>query len=487
MRRFLATLLVFAMCFGFAGCTDNKTSDKTPTLLWLVPGDTPGDLALINEEASKITREKIGANIEIKFIDSSAYTERLNMMMASAENFDICQLSSNTYLKSYELGGLEEIGQYLEKHAPELMKQLPKYAVSAITTETGIYAVPNQQIMAFGMGYYMRKDLAEKYNIDISKIENCLSPEFEKALTLIRDNEPDVVPTARLLAQAFIPSSSDNTPRGKSISINGSNLYLSIDDNRVLTFYELPGIEEAAAKSYEFYKKGFYRSDIATQRSSGFGDSYYKAGKYGVLWCTYIPGVEAELKSGTGYDYVKLFNTLPIMRHTDPLATCVGVSRTSKNPEKSVEFINLINTDTTLYNLVCYGIEGKHYEKIDDVHIRVNKDSGYAPLAAWKFGNQFNAYCLEGSDPEDYEETKKINDESLKSPLMGIIFETDEVNTEMAQIAKVQSQYLDARINTGIEHPDTYWGEYVSEMKKAGIDKVKSVYQKQVDEFLTKK
>ena len=486
MKRILATLLVIAMCFGFAGCGTNKTSGEIPTLLWLVPGDTPNDLALINEEASKITREKIGANIEIKFIDSIAYTERLNMMMASSEDFDICQLSSNTYLKSYELGGLEEIGQYLKKYAPELMEQLPDYAIKAVTTETGIYVVPNQQIMAFGTGYYMRKDLVEKYNIDIDKIENCLSPEFERALTLIRDNEPDVVPTARLVSSAFNPAVKSNSPNVKTISINGSTVYLNVENNKVMTFYELPGMREASVNSYEFYKKGFYRSDIATQRSSGFGDSYYKAGKYGVVWCTYIPGVEAELKSGTGYDYVRLFNTTPVMKHTDPLATCVGVSRTSKNPEKAVEFINLINTDVELYNLVCFGIEGKHYEKLDDVHIRVDKDSGYAPLAAWKFGNQFNAYCLEGADPEDYEETKRINDESIKSPVLGIVFETDEINTELAQIAKVQSQYLDARINTGIEHPDTYWDEFVSEMEKAGIEKVREVYQRQVDEFLAK-
>ena len=42
----------------------------------------------------------------------------------------------------------------------------------------------------------------------------------------------------------------------------------------------------------------------------------------------------------------------------------IAVSSNSKNKEKSVEFLNLLNTDKELRNLLNYGIEGTHYNKM---------------------------------------------------------------------------------------------------------------------------
>ena len=69
----------------------------------------------------------------------------------------------------------------------------------------------------------------------------------------------------------------------------------------------------------------------------------------------------------------------------------IGISRTSKNPEKAFKFIELVNTDKDLYNLICFGIEGKHYNLDENGRVVFNDQGGYIPKACWKFGNQFNA------------------------------------------------------------------------------------------------
>ena len=152
-----------------------------------------------------------------------------------------------------------------------------------------------------------------------------------------------------------------------------------------------------------------------------------------------------------------------------------------------MKFLELLNTDKEVFNLVSFGIEGKHYTWADDEHITCDTNSGYCPNSSWVFGNVFNAYPQVGQDADVWEKTKKMNDDAEKSPLMGISFDTSDVTLELAQCEKVQQLYLVSKINRAVGDPDTYWEEYRAELKKAGIDKVLECYQKQIDEFIAKK
>jgi len=506
-KKVVSLCIAMLLAFGFAGCgkdsdaqtpsptptqtaatqtdtpapaVEDKKPEDYPTLVWMMPGDPLADLDLINEEASKITREKIGANIEMRIIDWGAYPDRLNMNMAASAEFDLCFVGFlYPYMQAVDMGGLLEIGSLLDEHAKELVADMPDYVRQAVTTKSGIYAIPNVQIMAFGAGRYLRSDLQAKYNFDLSGIKKLA--DMEPILEVIRDNEPDVVPISKVEAHMFRDDGDANY-----ISINSFLVNLNDKDNKVYAYYEIPGAKEAAAKSYDWYQKGFYRSDLATVATTGGDDEYYKTGRYASIETTYKPGVESEIKAGTGTDYTFIYNEDLIMGHTSPTETCIAVSRTSKNPAEAVKFINLVNTDKEFYNLVCFGIEGQHYTWVDDDHISLIPDSGYMPNSAWKMGNQFNAYLMDGQPLDSWDMTKDINNSAIKSPIIGISFDLDEVMTEMTQLSKVQNEYLVARINTGVEDPDTYWDDYVKAMQDAGIEKVKAVFQAQIDEFLSR-
>lgn len=487
MKKLFALLLTVGLILSFTGCGTGKkkTADgNVPTLTWYVPGDAQDDTALINEEASKITREKIGANIEIRFIDTGAYKERMSMNMASSTTFDLCFVGYlYPYSEAVNMGGLMEIGDLLNKYAKDTLNSMPDYALDAVTTENGIYAVPNQQIMGFGGAYFLRKDLAEKYNIDIENVKNM--DDVELIAKTIKDNEPELVPAMCPTAGDFRYKDGMDS-KVEAIVISSPTIWWDVEKEKVIPFYEVPGLRDGAAKMNEWYKNGYLRQDIAINSDSGWGDSYSRAGRYAIVSETNKPGILSEIKNRTGYEYVQLFATPAIMAYNSPLATATAVSRTSKHPEEAVKFLNLINTDKELYNIICYGIEGKHY-KYENERVTLIENSGYEPNADWKFGNQFNALLKEGQADDDWEKTKEINDSAVKAPFMGIFFNTDDILTETAQIAKINAKYVDGLIDTGVQHPDEYWDDYISEMKKAGIDKVVDSYQKQIDNFMKNK
>ena len=90
MKRFILFLMCVLMVFTATACkNDNETVNEVPTLVWYVHGDKQPDIASVMEEVNKTTIEKIGAKVDLQFIDQPAYSEKMNMMMASQTEFDL--------------------------------------------------------------------------------------------------------------------------------------------------------------------------------------------------------------------------------------------------------------------------------------------------------------------------------------------------------------------------------------------------------------
>ena len=213
----------------------------------------------------------------------------------------------------------------------------------------------------------------------------------------------------------------------------------------------------------------------------------YNNGKYAVAQTGWKPGVENTLKNLFGREVVFFRNIVdPVITTSNCTSTMIGISRTSKNPEKAFKFIELINTDKDLYNLICFGVEGKHYELTAEGKVKYIEDSGYAPKADWKFGNQFNALVTDGTDSDVWEQTEKLNSEGKASPLMGFVFDETNVTNEIANCNSVRAEYNYVWMGASLDYKE-HMEEYKAKMEQAGIRKVIEEAQKQVDAFLASK
>jgi putative aldouronate transport system substrate-binding protein len=159
-----------------------------------------------------------------------------------------------------------------------------------------------------------------------------------------------------------------------------------------------------------------------------------------------------------------------------------AISKTSKNPERAMMFINLLNTDKELYNTISFGVEGKHYTKNADNTIKINKEAGYVPNASWVFGNTFNGLIVEGTDANVVAQTQKENETAKPSPLIGFKFVPAAVSAEIANITTVVDQY-NPGLATGTVAASQQLKEFQDKLKAAGVDKVIAEAQKQLDEW----
>ncbi len=477
--KWLAVVLAAGMltaALPACGPSGEGNGSDVPTVTWYVPKENPTDKQLVMDEINKILEEKIGAHLDIQFIDAGAYDDRMTMLYASGADMDLCFVSNwtNNVITAVQKGALAELDGLIDQYAPKLRESVPEYLYESTKIDRKIYGVPNQQVLFNQQCLVIFNDLAEKYGFDPNTVKTL--DDLEPYLQTIKDNEPSIYPYARCTSVPFIDATFESivpecgarirvdTPEGEYVKVE------LIEDT--------PEYQAAVAKMNDWYQKGFIRQDINSVLNV---DSEILAGKYAVTDTTYKPGIEAEWKTKTGRDATIIPLGEPYLPSNAGMATMTALARTSKNQEKAMQLLELVQTDKELFNLISFGIEGKHYTKVDDQYIEPIADSGYNLNAAWMFGNQFNAYLTVGQDADVWEQTKQLNDSALKSPISGFVLNTDSISTELSQITTVRNEY--ASVDNGTEDQAAY-DEMVEKLETAGQRKVIEEIQRQVDEFL---
>ena len=172
-----------------------------------------------------------------------------------------------------------------------------------------------------------------------------------------------------------------------------------------------------------------------------------------------------------------------------------AISAKSKNPEKAWEFLELLNSEKgkDLYNMLVYGIEGKHYKKVGDNQIEQFGVTGQATSSSnyglwkWNVGNTKYAYntLTDTMDPKLIDEVN-TGDHAVRSSFTGFALDTSKITTEIAQMNTVFEEFKGLNLGTYSDVDKTY-EEYMAKLKTAGLEKIREEIQRQVDEFFKNK
>lgn len=145
-------------------------------------------------------------------------------------------------------------------------------------------------------------------------------------------------------------------------------------------------------------------------------------------------------------------------------------------------FINLIHTDPVLYNMLTFGLEGKHYNKLSDGTVELIPDSGYNSVSQWMIGNVLLSYINKNEDPARVELYKTWNENATISPVLGFVFDSSKVQSQIGALTNIVKQYKNT-LFTGQKDPEPVLREMNQKLKAAGIDEVIKELQFQLDAF----
>lgn len=471
---FLVVIFVMTLLLAQGVIVCAADSDE---LVYYYPGNKQADADLVHKKFNEMLAERgMDFTVDFRRLDYGQYDQKMNLVIASGEKFDLCFTSdwTNKFYQNVSKGAFLPIGDLINEHAPELKQELPEFVWGPVTVKGKIYGVPNYQVMYVNWAFVIQKKVADKLGITEEKINKY--EDIEKFLPQIKKEFPDLYPidpsTAFFLFKfedlAGVAHTVIDEP-GYKVYPGGTHW----PDNDFNRKWEL--------KFREWWQKGYIRKDEALVED----DSADKdAGKYAVWQARYKPTAQSEMQNSFDFDIVMIPFGTPYIPMNAGTSTLTAVSRTSEHPEKAIKLIELLNTDEELYRLLCHGIEGVHYEKIGEETIEHVKDSKYNPNSSWMFGNVFKDFLLKGQSKEDYAETERLNKNAKASKLRGFVPDLSPIKTEIARVKAVLSDYPGPFIYEDKEKLLAAYDRLYEKAYSAGLNEIVDELQNQVDKWV---
>ncbi|HZG84037.1 ABC transporter substrate-binding protein [Paenibacillus sp.] len=491
-------ILALIMTVFLFACGDNQSSSssesnqpskesKTEPPVELVMtvslvGNPPADLQLVTDEINKYLIEKINAKIKVVPISFGSYSQQINLMLTGKEQLDLMvtgpQIGFTSQVGKNQLLPLNE---YLNDHGQGILEVVDKEIMKVGMVKGEPYAVPVIGNSVQGRGFVLRKEIADKYNVDMTKIKTL--DDVEAVLKVIKENEPDVVPLVPdKPGESILSYYETGDTLGDSIG------YLPNFDNdlKVVNLYETQEYSDLLNRMKRWYDAGYLLQDGSTNKEDARSllGAKRAAAYFGTISAR---SDEAFSKIEFGTDVVRSMILRPALQTSTAARLLWAIPRNSQHPEKAMEVLNLLYTDETFVNLIDYGLEGKHYVKLEDGRIDYpqgvdRNNSPYPGNWNFLFGNMYLAYVKLPNEVEFHEINKASHENAIRSKALGFNFDPNPVRTQYAAVRSVLDKYK-LGLETGMLDPAKVLPEFIAQLKVAGIDEVIAEKQKQLDEW----
>ena len=216
---------------------------------------------------------------------------------------------------------------------------------------------------------------------------------------------------------------------------------------------------------HKWYKEGIINADAATLTQ----------------WPAYMPFFVAQGWPNAWRIMDEVAITVPfvspIFSNSSALGSLNSVYAGTKHPEKVLEFLQLVNTDTKLRDMLCYGEEGVNFEYVDGM-VKTNTDIPWP----WPRYTQGNHAILSPNmeDPEMLVNMTSINETAENSVMVGFRGDRTGMEDQLAYLSAITAKYQ-SELFTGTSDPDVLVPQMMAELRAGGFDELMKVMQAQVD------
>ncbi|WEK53598.1 MAG: ABC transporter substrate-binding protein [Candidatus Cohnella colombiensis] len=462
------------------------------TLSITFPGTAPKDEKKVEEALNAYLKDKINAKIDINMIDWGQWDNKINLAIAGREEMDILFTASwnghsNNVAKGAFLALNDPAGKYgnlLETYGQGILETLPPAFLAGAKINGFNYAIPTNKELAEQGGVIYRTDIAEELGLTAQLDAVKTIADLEPILAAVHAKKPELTTLYLKDGENFnshyfakYDHLGDNNIEGVVLK-NGT-------DTTVKARIDFPVYKETLNITRDFFQKGFINKDAATAQLSP--QDAMKAGNVFMGVFPLKPGKDAEVATAANLQgKLKQINMTDRTVSTGETAgSMLGITTTSKNPERAMMFINLLHTDKTLNNLLNFGIEGDHYTRNGEIITATDNTPNYAIGASWMFGSQFLNYIWSNEDPNKWELFKAFNTDAKNSPALGFTLNSEPISSQASVQLNIRKEF-DPGLDTGSIDPAKA-DEYFKKLNDNGLGEVIAEKQNQLNAFLAAK
>ncbi len=479
MRRIVSLLCTMALLVAtFAGCGSSSTSAQAgdtqtaskdiPTLTWWLIGNPPPDLDQVVAKINEYTAPKIGVKVDIKMASWGEWNQKVNQIVNTGEKFDIMFGDYTYYGKFVQKGAFADITDLVQKEAPDLYKFIPEKVWEGTKVDGKIYSVPTYKDSSMTQYWCIDDTYVQKYNIDMSSLKTM--DDLDKVVTKIKQGEGKSTYPILLEQNEGFPALLGNYD---DLALCFQPVGVRFDDKsrKVVSVLEQPDSMANLKMLHKWYQEGIINPDAPTTKDYQKGKIFMSAQGF--------PGAELSWQAEMGvakYDTVPVLG--PVYSDSTIQGSVNGISSNSEHKAEALKLLQLVNTDQKLRDMLAYGLEGTDFKYVSDKVVKPLTD-------AWGGGNYavgtfFNMATQEGAPENQWELVKKQNEEAVSSTCLGFTPDTKNITNELTNCEAVWDKYR-YELKTGASDPEVMVPKIITELKAAGMDKIISEIQSQID------
>ena len=467
------------------------------TLKMYAIADAPNNTDLSKEYWDVLNerlKEELNINIEYTYAAGNDYKNNYALAVASGEKYDLMMsangwLDYTTYASKNAFLALDDL---LPEYAPYIWEKIPKESWDATRVNGKIYAVPNLDMNVTACTFVYREDLRKKY--DLPEIDSMEA--VEAYLQGIKDNEPGIMPSDDYQCQVYGTSWIYQTPYIGIDEIHDRlfNFVYDPRDGEVKSVIETPEYKEYMYKMKDWADRGFWPSDVLA--STNWGVMQVLSGAAASSFNEQLPGYNfhatqvATEHADEGWElgFYMYFEGNPDASLTySALGNMFSIMAKAEHPDRALEFIDYVQQNQDLWDLITYGLEGKNFDFTEDGKVDVSNIAEGASFNYFPSNLVGNAEFKRAKSDSwvNYDEMmEKIKGQAQQDLFDGFVLDKSEIEVEYTALNDVQSEFgypLQAGLVTDV---DAAYEQYLQAAKAAGLDKVKEAVAAQVAEFL---
>lgn len=428
------------------------------------------------EQINEISSKKIGATLKLVTMDSGSYTEKMRMVIASGQDYDLCSTGSwiNNYNENATKGAFLELNDLLKEKAPSLYTAFNENLWDSLKINGNIYGIFNTNgFQGHVKGYAVNMELARKYGFDPFTAKK--PADYTEFLKAVKENETAITP---FLPDINVLPMPNNLETGYVSDYVRPVFGFDKDTMQFNNFLENEDLQELLSLYHSWYEDGYIPKDIVSRKDLF---SEQSSGKYAVFAAGNILPTMGETITYNGIEYAYVPWTDPYLSTAGLTQNLIAVNKNSKNPEKALEFCELVFTDTEIANLMTYGLKDTNYTLDGDNHITLIPGTGYDSLNTLP-RDLTKAYLSGNVTQEAVDQSVQMNQTGLLLPISGFAFDQTPVKSQMTEINAIMSENVPL-LCTGTADPAKLIPEITKKLNDAGFGEVKEEIQKQFDSW----
>ena len=470
--------IILSIILFLSGCNTNKIDKGTNlddfiTIKWILKGEKPTDYDKVLNEINIYIKEKINLNLEITWIPDNVYYESLDDIISSNIEYDIAWTGneSNFFVNHMIDGSFANISQLIINKNQTLFDFIPEDIFKGVSYKDEIYGIPNYNLIGNRLNIVFDKNYIDKYDIGYSTVESLeglnivlsaiKSLDSEKiALSMDKKGYIGLFDNYDLIINSP-PIGIRLDKKDNIIAVNPYENDETLSNLHILNSWYSQEIINKTAPYVEFPKDYLYKEGAVF-------------GFYG------YPDFEIDLEKiyEKEYAYVEIGDLYT--KNSDIRKSLNIISSSSKNKDRSFDFLNLLNSDSKLRNLLAYGIEGDHYRKIGDTNIEIINDM--YNVDKYIQGTFFNLYTEKPMQTSTLNKYKDFNKSSKESPIFGFIYDNRNLKSKIDECSIIYEKWM-GKINTGSLPPIESTTKMIEELNSAGYRDIIKDVQTQLDKY----